>query len=471
MPGDHPQSLSVTIRDQQRVSLPVSAFAGMMLAASLAPLGSTMIAVALPSISRDINADPSDLTQWLVTSYLITSIALQSPGGRLGDLIGHGRALVAGLSLVALGGLLGLLADEMYALGVARILMATGGAATVPATIAILRNQTAAERRARVFGLFGAGMSLAAAIGPLVGGELTEGFGWRAVFAANLPVIALSLLLVLTSRGVYTRPAADPPAFDWLGSALLAAGLSLVIVALRMLGAGGWGLGAAGAVLLLLFPLWERRAASPVVDFSLFARGAFVGGGFIIALQNMAMYPLLFQLPVFFDQVRHLGARTMGQALLALTLAMMLSSVAGGRVSERIGARAQTLIGSLLALAGLWWFADIESVLTPLDVMPGMLLLGVGIGMTGPPAQAASMSTVGRDQSGMAGGVLSTLRYIGGVAGTTALGALLSDPASPASHQRPIFVYAGAILAAAALSLLLPGRTRIISGERSMTQP
>jgi MFS family permease len=448
----------VTIRDQPAAGLPVSAFAGMMLAASLAPLGSTMIAVALPSISRDLNADPSNVTQWLVTSYLIASIALQSPGGRLGDLIGHGRALVAGLSLVAMGGLLGLLVDEVYALGLARILMATGGAATVPATIAILRNQTAPERRARVFGLFGAGMSLAAAIGPLVGGELTEGFGWRAAFAVNLPVIALSLLLVLTSRGVYTRPAAEPPAFDWLGSALLAGGLTLVIVALRTVGAGGTGLGAAGAVLLILFPLWERRAASPVVDFSLFARGALVGGGFIVALQNMAMYPLLFQLPVFFDQVRQLGARPMGQALLALTLAMMLSSVVGGRVSERIGARTQTLFGSLLALGGLWWFGDLESVRTPVDVMPGMLLIGVGIGLTSAPAQAAAMSTVGREQSGMAGGVLSTLRYIGGVAGTTALGALLRDPASPSSHQRPIFVYAGALLVAAALSLLLPGR-------------
>ena len=150
----------------------------------------------------------------------------------------------------------------------------------------------------------------------------------------------------------------------------------------------------------------------------------------------------------------------MGQALLALTVAMMLSSVAGGRLTERIGARAQTLVGSLVALAGLWWFADFESVRTPFDVMPGMLLIGAGVGMTSPPAQAASMSTVGREQSGMAGGVLSTMRYIGGVAGTTALGALLHDSASPASHQRPVFVYAGALIVAAALSLLLPGRQR-----------
>ena len=452
--------MSVPALDQQEESLPLSALAGMLLAPSLAPLGSTMIAVALPSIGYDIGAEASDLTQWLVTSYLITSIALLSPGGKLGDLIGHGRALVVGLSLVASGGVLGLVVGEVHTLGVARILMASGGAATVPATMAILRNQTAADRRARVFGLFGACMGLAAAIGPLVGGELTERFGWRAVFAANLPVIAVSLLLVLRTRRMYTRTAADQPSFDLVGSALLAGGLTMTIVALRMSGSAAWWLGGSGAALLIAFPFWERRAASPVVDFSLLTRGAFFGGGSIIALQNMAMYPLLLQLPVFFDRVRGLGARTMGQALLVLTVAMMVSSVAGGRLAERIGARAQTLAGSLGALAGLWWFADFESVRVPFDVMPGMLLIGVGVGMTSPPAQAASMSTVGREQAGMAGGVVSTMRYLGGVAGVTALGALLGDSASPASHQRPLFIYAGALIVAAALSLLLPGRHR-----------
>jgi MFS family permease len=460
MPAHDAAPVSLPALDRQHEGLPASALAGMLLAASLAPLGSTMIAVALPSIGRDIGAEASELTQWLVTSYLIASIALQSPGGKLGDLVGHGRALVVGLLLVAVGGVLGLLVEQIHALGLARVLMASGGAATVPATMAILRNQTAADRRARVFGLFGACMGLAAAIGPLVGGELTQRFGWRAVFAANLPVIAVSLLLVLMSRGMYTRAAVNQPSFDWPGSALLASGLTLAIVALRMPGSAAWWLGAIGAALLIVFPFWERRAASPVVDFSLLARGAFFGGGSIIALQNMAMYPLLFQLPVFFDRVRHLDPRVMGQALLALTVAMMLSSVAGGRLTERVGARAQTFTGSLLGLAGLWWFADLESVRTPVDVIPGMLLMGIGVGMSSPPAQAASMSTVGRDQAGMAGGVLSTMRYIGGVAGTTVLGLLLDDAASPASHQRTVFVYAGALVAAAGLSLLLPGREK-----------
>ena len=192
------------------------------------------------------------------------------------------------------------------------------------------------------------------------GGELTQRFGWRAVFAANLPVIAVSLLLVMMSRGMYTRATDGRPSFDWPGSALLACGLTLTSSRCRCPGAPRGGSAESASSSSSSFPLWERRAASPVVDFSLLKRSSFFGGGSIIALQNMAMYPLLFQLPVFFDRVRHLGARTMGQALLALTLAMMVSSVAGGRLTERIGARAQTLAGSLVALAGLYWFADFE---------------------------------------------------------------------------------------------------------------
>jgi MFS family permease len=141
-----------------------------------------------------------------------------------------------------------------------------------------------------------------------------------------------------------------------------------------------------------------------------------------------------------------------------MTAAMVLSSMAAGRLAERIGARAQALAGSVVALAGMWWFADLDTVRVPVDVMPGMLLIGLGLGITSPPAQAASMSTVGRDQAGMAGGVLSTMRYLGGVAGITVLGALLTDAASPGAHQRPVFVYAGALVVAATLSLLLPGR-------------
>jgi MFS family permease len=443
-------------------NLPLPALAGMMLAASLAPLGSTMMAVAVPAIASDLGRSDTEITQWLVAGYLITNIALQSPGGKLGDLISHTRALLLGLAMAAAGSAIGYALAELPALVVARVLMAAGGAATVPAAMAILRNSMPHERRARAFGFFGACMGIAAAVGPLVGGALMKWLDWRAVFAANLPVIAISMALLVLSRRLPAN-AANPgprPKFDWLGSLLIGAGLGAVLVALRLPTWVAIWVGLGGAALLALFAWYERRVAAPVVDFTLFKRTAFFAGGTTIALQNLAMYAMLFQLPIFFDKVRGLEHGAIGPALLALTLAMVAASVIGGRLSERIGARLQVLVGSLLALGGLWWVHDFSRIQTPLDVIPGLLLMGTGIGLSSPPAQAASMSAAPKEQSGMAGGVLSTMRYMGGVAGIAALGALLTDAGDTASHGAPVIVYASALIAAAALSLLLPGRVK-----------
>lgn len=438
--------------------LSLSALAGMVLASSLAPLGSTMMAVAVPAIASDIGRSDTEVTQWLVAGYLITNIALQSPGGKLGDLAGHTRALLIGLALVAAGSVLGWAISALPALVTARVLMAAGGAATVPAVMAMLRNAVAPDRRARAFGAFGACMGIAAAVGPLVGGVLLKWLDWRALFAANLPFVALSLALIVFSRAPAAAPVQPRPKFDWLGSILVALGLGTVVAAPRLPTSYALGAGLGGFALLLLFGWWENRVAAPVVDLRLFKRAAFFAGGTTIALQNLAMYALLFQLPIFFAKARNLEPGAIGPALLALTLAMVAASLVAGRVSERIGARAQVLLGSLLGLGGLWWFRDFAAIQTPLDVIPGLLLMGTGIGLSSPPSQAAAMGAVARENSGMAGGVLSTLRYLGGVAGIAAMGALVAEASSPVSHGLPVYVYAGALTASAALAMMLPGR-------------
>ena len=147
------------------------------LAAALMPLNSTMIAVALPDISAEFDADPAVVTQALVTSYLVAAIVLQSPAGKLGDRLGHARMVVSGQVLVGAGALLGFLAPSLVSLTVARVLMAAGGAVLVPATVALLRHTLPPERRGRAFGAFGAVMALAAALGPLLGGALVDAFG------------------------------------------------------------------------------------------------------------------------------------------------------------------------------------------------------------------------------------------------------------------------------------------------------
>lgn len=445
--------------------LPGPLLAGLMLAAALAPLGSTMIAVALPGIGRDLGTPEADLTQWLVASYLIASIALQSPGGKLGDRISHRRALLLGLALVAVGSALGFLVARLPALVVARVLMASGGAAIVPAVLAIVRNHVPAERRARAFGYFGACMGLAAALGPLVGGELTRRFGWRAIFTANLPVIALSLGLVLGWAGVlrHDPPPHRRPRFDVLGSALLAAGITLPVFALRVGSAHAVWLALAGAALLAALPFVERTREEPVLDFALFRSAPFVAGGTIVGLQNLAMYALLFQLPIFFSAARGQAADQMGRALAALTLTMVAASLVGGRLSEALGARLQVLIGSLAAFAGLYWFSDWNALATPADAVPGLALLGAGVGLSSAPSQAAAMAGAPRAHSGMAAGVLSTLRYLGGVVGIAAFGALIGDPRDPSAHRLPVLAYAAALILAAALSRWLPGRARVES--------
>src|SRR5688500_8834370 len=171
------------------------------LAATLMPLNSTMVAVALPDISDEFARDPALVTQGLFTSYLIASVVLQSPAGKLGDRVGHVRMVVAGQALVAAGALLGYLAPELWVLIVARVTMAAGGAALVPSAVALLRHDLPAERRGRAFGAFGGMMALSAALGPVVGGELVEAFGWRSLFAMNLPILAVSVgLVVVTGR-------------------------------------------------------------------------------------------------------------------------------------------------------------------------------------------------------------------------------------------------------------------------------
>ena len=150
-------------------------FAGMFLAAALSPLGSTMIAVALPSISAELGVPGGALTTWLVASYLIAGIAAMSPCGKLGDVIGHRRSLTIGLTVYAAGSALGFLVATLPTLALARIAMALGGSMIVPATMALLRNSVPEERRARTFGTFGSVMGSAAGSGPLLGGELRAG--------------------------------------------------------------------------------------------------------------------------------------------------------------------------------------------------------------------------------------------------------------------------------------------------------
>ncbi|HET7351235.1 MAG TPA: MFS transporter [Marmoricola sp.] len=439
------------------------------LAAALMPLNSTMIAVALPAISVELDADPSVVAQALVTSYLVAAIVLQSPAGKIGDRIGHSRMVGVGQLLVAAGALLGYLAPSLALLTTARVLMAAGGAVLVPATVALLRRSLPEHLRGRAFGAFGAVMALAAAVGPLVGGALVDAFGWASVFVANLPVLALSVVLgAVAGRTPTSEVRGAPPRFDWTGSLLLGVALTCLVLGLRP-GGGQALLVVAGAGLLVPFVLWEQRVRDPVVALVLFRSVTFSAGTVLIAVQNLVMYALLFEVPLITEDLFDLGARATGQLLVSLMLAMVIVSPVGGRLVDRVGPRVVALAGSAAALVGIIALAVVDLTAARQVVVP-LALLGAGLGLATPAAQSASITAVSADHAGMAAGVGSTMRYLGGLVGVAVMSVLLDVSGTRSTvvseHRTLMLVFAGVLLVGLACAALLPGRP-VVSQPRA----
>ena len=433
--------------------------AGALLAASLMPLNSTMIAVAVPSVARAVDHDPADVTQALVATYLIAAIALQGPGGKLGDLLGHWRVCAFGQLVIGLGAVVGFLAPNLPVLAGSRLLMAAGGALAVPATVALLRIELPPERRGRAFGMFGAIMASAAALGPIIGGILVDAFGWEAVFVVNLPVLMVSALLMAgVDRRHDTRPAA---AFDWPGSLLLTAALALLVLSTQRADLVAVLLVAGGLLALVGFVGRERRAADPVIAFEIFRAPAFTAGTLLICLQNLVMYALLFELPLVLERLFDVTARETGQLLIFLMIAMVLMSLVAGRLTERLGPRALAVGGSLTCLGGMviLLVSDLDSAE---EARLPLALLGIGLGLCGPAAQTASLSAIVPSRSGMAAGISSTMRYLGGVIGIALLGVLLDVDGSAAdvrtSHHVVAGVFVGVLVVGLGCAALLPGR-------------
>ena len=425
-------------------------FTGLALAALLAPLNSTIIAVALPSITTAFDASAATVTRWMVTAYLVVSIVAQSPAGKIADRWGTSRVLTLGRSMFGLGALLAAFSPVLTVLGTGRVLMALGGALSVPTVFAQLRRSVPQSRRGRVFGVFGAIMGAAAAAGPLIGGFLTSRYGWHSVFFVNVPVVLLSLILE-PPRKMASPSSSKRSAFDVLGSVLLAAAVILLVMAVSQ------PLAAIAAVAaLVLFVLRELRIDDPVLDVRLFTHRAFAAGSGIVALQNLAMYSLLFLIPFLLARNGHAASST-GRMLLLFTAGMVLASPIGGWLSDAIGPRLVALAGALIATAGAALFVARATITDPPMLIAALIVIGAGIGITTSPSQAAALGAIPANQAGVASGALSTMRYAGGVVGSGLVAMLV---ANGVAHDARLIVFPVVLLASAALALFLPGHPR-----------
>ena len=430
------------------------------LASGLAPLNSTMLTVALRPIGATFHASNAALTRALVTSYLVTSIVMQAPCGKIGDRLGHRHALRLGQLAFGFGAIVAVVSPSLVWLVIARVAMAAAGALVVPSAMALLRTELPAELRGRAFGVFGAAMALAAALGPLIGGQVAFAVGWRAVFAVNLVLLPISFVLAgPTPPKSLMRAPAPQPSFDFVGTALLAGGLGSLVVGVGRGGVLNLPFLAACPILLAAFVAVERRHPAPIVDLSLLQRPVFVASGLLIALQNLAMYALLFELPTTCGIV--LGAETnrTGGLLVAITAPMVILAPIAGRLTDALGARKIAVLGATFAVLGVGVLlaTPLRSLAAP---VPGLILTGIGIGLSGAPAQSAGMSAAPADRGGVAAGMMATMRYLGGVAGTLVLGILLVQTESPevalAAHRKALVVFLVSLVLATVCALLLP---------------
>ena len=433
-------------------------FIGLLLAAGLAPLNSTMIAVALPAIGKDFGAAPADLTQWLVTSYLMLCLVMQSPGGKIGDLWGRSLALRLGLLFFFLGSIAGAFAFFIPGLVGARLLMALGGALLLPAAMAAMRNVVAADQRGRIFGMLGAILGLAAAIGPPLGGWLTQQFGWASVFWINAPVIIVAAFLTRGLKLESDGGSGQKPRLDFPGIGLLTVTLLSAVSVVHLEGGLRWVVAGISLVTLMSFLRWELRTDQPVLDPHMFKRLQFSAGLGVGSVQNFCMYGMLFQLPYMLEELHSFGPAVAGQMLLAMTGGMVVCSPLGGRFADHFGARSSVAFGSTLGLVAMGALSMAQPWDVPMMLAPWLVMLGAALGFSTGPSQAAALSAVDPRHSGMASGALSMFRYVASVSAITLLGFLLglTDMEPMARYQSGFWLYGAGFLITAFLALGLP---------------
>jgi EmrB/QacA subfamily drug resistance transporter len=437
-----------------------AAMLGLASGAILVPLNSTMLAVALPSIMSEFDVTAATVAS-LVTIYLgAVAIALPT-GGSLGDRFGHRRTFLVGVVAFGLASALAAIATSFEILAVSRVLQAASGALVSTSSVSLLRITAPADRRGAVFGTFDMLVSVSAAIGPLIGGLIVGGLGWRAMFVLAVPVALVAAILVAMlpqmrrSEGRHTPRPIDVP-----GLFLLAVTLVALLLGIRGLESGGAEVVALAAVpfLLALFVGLELRTDHPAVDPRLFSSPAFAAASLGILGATVILHATFVLVPLLVEGLQGGAPLASGLALLGISALGAVAAPIGGRMSDAAGRRRPAVLGMLvaaIALAGLWAVAPQVSALA----LGGLLaVVGFGMGLAGSPRQTAALETVEAGRAGMAAGTFYTSRYIGGAIGATLAGTILGGAVTGAAVSTGFALLAVVALGVAAVSLLLPGR-------------
>jgi EmrB/QacA subfamily drug resistance transporter len=455
-----------------------STFAVTSLAAFLFALDRLVVSTALPTIGADLGVDQAAL-EWVVSSYTLSFAVLLLTGAALGDRFGHRRMFRVGLVGFAAGSVGAALAPNLITLAIARGVQGVGGAVFTPLALAMLSAAAPSHRRGVVLGLWGGVGGLGVALGPLVGGALTDGTGWRAIFWLNVPI---SLGLVLASGGRTQALPRVRSRIDLVGIVLSSAGVFGLIWDLIRLSSVSWtGPGEAaafigGAASLIAFVWWEGRTSTPMLALSLFRNATFVTAALAALLMYAAMFGGLFLIAQLVQVGLVATPLQAGMRLMPMAVMPMLLAPIGGLLTDRLGSRKLLVAGLLTETAGLWWLAIAARAGTSYaHIVPALVLAGTGSAIFFAPVLSSALSGIKRDQHAQASGAITAIRELAVVLGVTGLGLVFQAHGDTGSPRRffdgfvPAMWFGGALAALGFLVVL--GRARRRVPTTSLSRP
>ena len=393
-------------------------------------LDNTVVNVALPSIQRELGVGLSEL-EWIVTGYALAFAALMLTGGKLADLFGRRLVFVVGLAIFTLASLACGLAGSGDVLIGARIVQGVGAALMNPATLSIIAATFPPRQRGMAIGIWAGVSALALAIGPLVGGLITEHVNWNWIFFINVPVgilaIAASFLVIRESRDESEVQRLDLPG-------LLTSGIGLFALTYGLIEANthGWTSTrilvsfAVAVVSLVGFVLLERHQRVPMLDLTLFRSGTFAGANLVVLLVALAMFGVFFFVSLYMQNILGYSPVAAGAAFLPMTVLVILVAPVAGRASDRIGSRWLMTAGMTLLSIQLLYFSQLSATASYWNLLPAMVAGGLGMSLTMTPGAAAAMRALPVDKSGVGSAVLNAFRQVGGSVGIALMGAIMA---------------------------------------------
>ena len=449
-------------------------------------LDNTIVNVALPSIQRDLGIGISEL-EWVVNGYALTFAVLMLTGGKLADLLGRRRIFIAGLLIFTASSLAcGLAPSASWLIG-ARVVQGVGSALMNPATLSIITATFPPRQRGMAIGIWAGVSAMALAIGPLIGGVITEQINWSWIFFINVPVgvlgIVVARLVITESRDTSAEQRLDLPG-------LLTSGIGLFALTYALIEANtyGWtsarilGLFAVAIAGLAAFVVLELRQGIPMLDLHLFKNSTFAGANATMMLVALAMFGVFFFVSLYMQNILHYSATQAGAAFLPMTMLIILVAPVAGKLSDRVGARWLMGTGMLCLCASLLVFSRLDAGSSFWNILPGLVVGGFGMALSMTPTTAAAMGSVPVDKAGVGSAVLNSMRQIGGSLGIAIMGAIvasyvhapLGSPAAPGEFvqgfQRALEVASGIAFAASILAVATVRKYRHAEEPRAMAE-